>query len=62
MHCTYAIKSQVEFKNEMLKIRPIFDPSKHEIFSLDVISLFPNINNTRTINYILNEVFQDPFN
>ena len=58
--CTYAIKSQVEFKNEMLKTKSIFDPSKHEIFSFDVISLFPNINNTRTINFILNEVFKAP--
>ena len=44
----------------MLKIKPFFDPKKHEIFTLDVISLFPNINNTRTINFILNEVFMDP--
>jgi hypothetical protein len=59
-NCTYAIKSQIEFKNEFLKIKPQFDPQKHEIFSLDVNSLFPNMNNTRTINYILNEVFKDP--
>ena len=50
--CTYAIKSQVEFKNEFLKIKPIFDSNKHEVFTLDVNSLFPNINNTRTVNFI----------
>ena len=51
--CAHAVKSQIEFKTEMLKIKPFFDPKKHEIFTLDVISLFPNINNTRTINFIL---------
>ena len=59
-NCTYAIKSQIEFKQKILQIRPDFDPAKHEIFSLDVNSLFPNINNTRVINYILTEVFKDP--
>ena len=58
--CTYDVKSQIEFKKEMLKIKPSFDPNKHEIFTLDVNSLFPNINNTRTINLILTEVFVEP--
>ena len=57
--CTYAIKSQVEFKSEFLKVQSIFDSRDHEIFTLDVQSLFPNINNTRTFNFILNEVFKD---
>ena len=30
------------------------------MFTLDVNSLFPNINNTRTISYILTEVFKIP--
>jgi hypothetical protein len=58
--CTYAINSQVEFKNEFLKFQPIFDSRIHKIFTFDVNSLFPNINNTRTVNFILNKVFRDP--
>ena len=42
------------------KIQSIFDSQKQEIFSLVVISRFPNINNTRTVNFILNKVFKDP--
>ena len=60
VNCTYAINSQIQFKNEFLKSKTFFDPDLHEIFTLDVNSLFPNINNTRTINYILNEVFKAP--
>ena len=59
-NCTHAIKSQIEFKNEFLKIKDQFDPENHEIFTLDVNSLFPNINNSRTINYILTEVYKEP--
>ena len=59
-NCTYAINSQIKFKNEFLKFQPNFDPETQEIFTLDVNSLFPNINNTRTINYILNEVYEAP--
>ena len=43
-----------------MKFQPNFDPETQEIFTLDVNSLFPNINNTRTINYILNEVYEAP--
>ena len=59
-NCTYAINSQIKFKTEFLKFQPDFDPETQEIFTLDVNSLFSNINNTRTINYILNEVFIAP--
>ena len=43
-----------------MKFKPIFDSNKHEVFTLDVNSLFPDINNTRTVNFILNEVFKEP--
>ena len=59
-NCAYAINSQIEFKNRFLECKTFFDSNIHEIFTLDVDSLFPNINNTRTINYILNEVFKAP--
>ena len=58
--CTYAINSQMAFKNEFLKVQPIFDSRIDEIFTFDVTSLFPNINNTCTVNFILNGVFKDP--
>ena len=60
VNCTTAIKSQIEFKTEFLKCKSFFDPNIHEIFTLDVNSLFPNINNTRTISYILTGVFKKP--
>ena len=59
-NCNYAIDSQIEFKNRFFESKKFFDPEIHEIFTLDVNSLFPNINNTRTISYILNEVFKSP--
>ena len=59
-NCPHAINSQIEFKTRFSDCKSFFDPDIHEIFTLDVNSLFPNINNTRTISYIINEVFKSP--
>ena len=56
--CEYSIDSTKKFKR-FLKDRVKFDAEKHEIFSIDAVSLFTSINVSRTIEFIPDSIYAD---
>ena len=57
--CEYSIDSTKSFKEKFLNDRVKFDDEKHEIFSIDAVSLFTSINVSRTIEFILDCIYDD---
>ena len=53
------MKSAKKFKEKFLNDRENFNPEKHEIFSIDALSLYTSINVPRTIEYILDTIYSD---
>ena len=58
--CTYAINNQLDFKTKFLEDRVKFNPLLHRVISVDVVSMYPNVNVPRTISYVLNKIYSDP--
>ena len=55
----FSVESTKKFKEKFLNDREKFDPEKHEIFSIDAVSLFTSINVPRTIEYILDIIYDN---
>ena len=52
--------SQKSFQNRFLLEKEKFDESDHQLVSFDIVSMFTNVNVTRTNSYILTEIFKNP--
>ena len=57
--CEYSVDSTKKFKEKFLNDRVNFDFKKHEVFSIDAVSLFTSINVSRTIEFILDNIYDD---
>ena len=57
--CSYSVNSTKTFKEKFLNDRNKFDSEKHEIFSIDAVSLYTSINVPRTVEYILDIIYDD---
>ena len=58
--CTYLVDSQKAFKTRFLVEKDKFINSDHEIVTFDIKAMYPNINLTKTINYIITTIFRAP--
>ena len=58
--CSYAVNSQKSFKTRFLVEKQKFDSNLHEVVCFDIKSMYPSINITRTVSYILIEIFRNP--
>ena len=58
--CEFLVDSQKSFKKRFLTERLKFKPDVHEIVSFDIVSMYPNVNITRVVSYILKVVFKNP--
>jgi hypothetical protein len=58
--CSFLVDSQTAFKNKFLTEKIKFDPNQHELVSFDIKAMYPNINVTRTVSYIIATIFRDP--
>jgi hypothetical protein len=58
--CEYLVNSQKAFKKRFLTEKLKFNENLHEIVCLDIISMYPSVNITRTISYFLKVVFKNP--
>lgn len=58
--CSFLVDSQKSFQARFLVEKDKFIESEHELFSFDIVSMFTNVNITRTVSYILDMIFQNP--
>ena len=58
--CTYLVDSQKAFKTRFLSEKTQFISNDHEIVTFDIKAMYPNINITKTINYIIATIFRAP--
>jgi len=58
--CTYAISSTKQFKSYFLETRTKFDPSIHEIITIDAHKLYTSVNLELVITEIIKEVYKNP--
>ena len=57
--CEFSVDSTKKFKEKFLNDREQFNLEKHQIFSIDAVSLFTSINVSRTIEFILDCIYDD---
>ena len=58
--CTYNITNQLDLKTKLLEDRKNFNSAVHRVISVDVVSMYPNVNVPRTISYILDQIYENP--
>ena len=58
--CQYSINNQINFKTKFLEDKTKFDPKIHRVISVDIVSMYSNVNVPRTISYILDKIFENP--
>ena len=58
--CTFTVSSTKEFKNYFLKTRNNFNPSIHEIISIDAQKLYTSVNVELVINEIIKVIYESP--
>ena len=58
--CSYLVDSQKAFKSRFMIEGEKFNGEHHELISFDIKSMYPNINVTRTVSYILQTIFLGP--
>ena len=56
------VDSQKAFKSRFLEEKKKFIEPEHELISFDIKSMYPNINVTRTVSYIITTIFKNPKN
>ena len=60
--CTYTVNSTKQFKNYFLETRANFDPSIHDIISIDAVKLYTSVNVELVITEIVKEIYKSPAN
>ena len=58
--CTFVVQSTKEFKSYFLKTREKFDPSIHQIMSIDAQKLYTSVNVEMVINEIVQIIYKSP--
>ena len=58
--CTFIVDSQKAFKSRFLSKRDKLNVLDHELVSFDIKAMHPNINTTKTVDYIIATVFRAP--
>ena len=59
-NCSYLVDSQKFFQARFLLEKEQFIETEHDIVTFDIVSMFTNVNITRTVSYILDTIFEDP--
>ena len=60
-NCTFSIESTKEFKKQFLISRAQFDSKNFEIMSFDAKSFFTYTNIKLTVDYIVTEIYKNPY-
>ena len=58
--CTLTVNSTKMFKNVFMENRNKYVHENHEIFTIDVVSLFTNVNCEMVIKYIVDQIYKSP--
>ena len=58
--CKFLVSSTKQFKERFLVEKEQFNPSKHKLLSFDITKLYPSVNVTRVISYILELLYKNP--
>ena len=58
--CTFAVDSLKEFKQKFNSDKTSFNEHEHKVVSVDVISMYNNVNVPRVISHILDKIYSQP--
>ena len=58
--CQFSVSSTQHYKSEFKKHKHKFNCDKHVLVSFDAVSLFTNVNVDRTINYVIDKLYNNP--
>ena len=58
--CTFLVNSQNSFKKRFLVEKQKFDENLHQLVCFDIKQMYPSVNITRVVSYILKVIFKNP--
>ena len=58
--CTFLVDSQKSFKKRFSVEKQKFDKNLHQLVCFDIKQMYPSVNITRVVSYILKVIFRNP--
>ena len=58
--CSFLVNSQKSFKKRFLAEKQKFDETLHQVVCYDIKQMYPSVNITRVVSYILKVIFKNP--